>query len=58
MEDEALGGLGDGGARLAACAPAVPLKSESFGGVRSGFANRKNGGNKRKYRAFFGDFAL
>ena len=31
MEDEALGGLGDGGARLAACVSAVPLKSESFG---------------------------
>ena len=45
MEDGALGGLGDGGARLAACAPAVPLKSESFG---SGFTNRKMAGKREK----------
>ena len=52
MEDGALGGLGDGGARLAACAPAVPLKSESFGGVRSGFANRKMAGTKENIVRF------
>ena len=49
MEDEALGGgLGDGGARFAAYATAVPLKLESFGACSERLPKSKLGGNERK----------